>query len=1023
MRPGYLSVRPPVGPSVLSAQQPQGHLVPPIFATPVVRFGAWNDDIGLRRYAEPPMVNPIEPGVAADPERPGTGVDLNPMKPASYDQRWDQKLYDQLRQDVLITAEGGHVPTGHGSGWALYGRCIVVRGIERTAAASPGISKITFYPSPLNGRVHVEGMVFDQTLGGSDDMFMIQQGPHLWDTNVTDWNNYLPGSLIITPSLRLYVILARGVGPSAEPVDETGNSFTSGTATIAFVKKFADKAAFEAEFPRQDHTFQRIYAKGRHGCYYSYYAGASNTTGEEYVKASVPVTKVVRDATGLVTLTTAAAHNVVAGTHPLINVCHVPYEAVNGVAKRTVGGLWVPTIVDATTITYQTTVTGTPMTWTAPAAEPYYLQPFTRLGSGSATVAGKTITITTNAPHLLPALGANGLQWVCVWGAGLPLLMEGDLLVISAASGSTITATIPNAYSLPDGTYPNLAVLGHGLFPSSAGKVFSAHADFAQVEVSSRVGTIRAYQVTDTHFSYDAYLFGTRFPLETMVKGAEFARCNWRRRQEHIPYDPGNATFIANEADEANFNVRLFEVALAQQGPRGLTDVAFGRECTVELDRNETGNNVCNPSPGRHINGLDAGALFRSEFGQRYVYYPPVAHIAGRLYLTPCQEGDTRPRDVLQRSQVGTGYVRGALADAPTLVAPPAPTFKLLAAAFSENTLADVDLGWVDVVPDPSALLDLGRGLFAWRGNSHGLRQHRRRDDRRHEGRAGRDVGRADQARPGTARLRLGGRHRRRAAGPRVLAGREEPERPHVAGDRATGDPGHGGGVAPAEFGGHARPGGEQRLEHPGGDQHPRHDGGLDQHEPDHQGDGGGCRRAQGVLRDAGARRLRRDGTGASRPHCCRHRPQRHPGDDGGHRGHPVQRHGVDQRLDELDAQRCVGDDPGGSELARDRECPALRLRRRPQAVVDRPQRRLGVGPGRHRGRARSRADDRRQPGDRARRLGPVGHRHGSPAERRAARPGRRLPLRLRWRRMGLPAAGGLHRPVTITPRGPWAAG
>ncbi len=407
MRPGYLSVRPPVGPSVLSAQQPQAHLVPPIFATPVVRFGAWNDDTGLRRYAEPPMVNPIEPGVAADPERPGTGVDLTPLRASSYDQRWDTKIYDILRQDVLLSNEGGHSTTGHNSGLALYGRRIVMRAIERTAGSKVGAGKTVFFPSPLNGRVHVEGVIVDHTLGGAGDMFMIQQGPHLLETGLNDWNNYLPGSLIITPSLRLYVILARGVGPTVEPTNETGLSFTAGTATIAFVKKYADKAAFDAEFPRQNHTWQRVYTRGRHGSYYPYYAGPAGGSGEEYIRASVPVTNVVRDATGLVTLT-APAHGVVTGTHPLINLCDVPYETIDGVPRRSVGGVWVPTVVDANTITFQTAITGRPMTWTAPVAEPYSLQSFTRLATRrSATVSNKTITITTNTAHGLPTLAAG----------------------------------------------------------------------------------------------------------------------------------------------------------------------------------------------------------------------------------------------------------------------------------------------------------------------------------------------------------------------------------------------------------------------------------------------------------------------------------------------------------------------------------------------------------------------------------------------------------------------------------------
>ncbi len=50
-------------------------------------------------------------------------------------------------------------------------------------------------------------------------------------------------------------------GPTVEPTNETGLSFTAGTATIAFVKKYADKAAFEAEFPRQNHTWQRVYTR------------------------------------------------------------------------------------------------------------------------------------------------------------------------------------------------------------------------------------------------------------------------------------------------------------------------------------------------------------------------------------------------------------------------------------------------------------------------------------------------------------------------------------------------------------------------------------------------------------------------------------------------------------------------------------------------------------------------------------------------------------------------------------------
>ncbi len=262
-------------------------------------------------------------------------------------------------------------------------------------------------------------------------------------------------------------------------------------------------------------------------------------------------------------------------------------------------------------------------------------------------------------------------------------------------------------------------MIGTGL--GGAGLWFSEHADFRQCEVSSRVGVFRSYQCTDTHFSYDADLFGTRFPLETMVKGAEWARCNWRRRQEKIPYDPGNATFIANEADEANFGRRLFEVPLSEQGPRGLTDVAFGRECTVELDRNETATTSAIRARAAHQRPrrrLPVPVRVRAALP----LLSAVARIGGRLYLTPCQEGDTTQRDLLKRAQVGAGYVKGALADPPVLVAPPAPTFKLLAASFSENTLADADLAWVDVVPDPGDILDLGNGLWAWKGDSHGLR-------------------------------------------------------------------------------------------------------------------------------------------------------------------------------------------------------------------------------------------------------------------------------------------------------------
>ncbi len=147
---------------------------------------------------------------------------------------------------------------------------------------------------------------------------------------------------------------------------------------------------------------------------------------------------------------------------------------------------------------------------------------------------------------------------------------------------------------------------------------------------------------------------------------------------------------------------------------------------------------------------------------------------------------------MLTRAQVGAGYVKGALADPPVLVAPPAPTFKLLAASFSENTLADADLAWVDVVPDPGDILDLGNGLWAWKGDSHGLRDSivdvtitDTKGDRVviSGARVKRGRGRLDYA----SAVDIGGGQR-----VRVPAGREEPERPHEADARPARDPGHG---------------------------------------------------------------------------------------------------------------------------------------------------------------------------------------------------------------------------------------
>ncbi len=72
----------------------------------------------LRLYGHPPLLNPIEPGVAADSERPGTGVDTLALRPDSFEERRDPAIYDIDEQDVLITAEGGHPAKGHSSGWS-----------------------------------------------------------------------------------------------------------------------------------------------------------------------------------------------------------------------------------------------------------------------------------------------------------------------------------------------------------------------------------------------------------------------------------------------------------------------------------------------------------------------------------------------------------------------------------------------------------------------------------------------------------------------------------------------------------------------------------------------------------------------------------------------------------------------------------------------------------------------------------------------------------------------------------------
>ncbi|RVU13200.1 hypothetical protein [Methylobacterium oryzihabitans] len=738
MRNGSLSIVPGPGPRALDAQQVTSRLVPPFYAAPVRRAGAWNDDPTLRRYGHPPLVNPIEPGVAADPERPGTGVDTLALRPGTFEKRSDPAIYDTHNQDVLVTGASGIPATGHTAGWVFYGRNIVLIGLERTATNTKAAPKISYHLAPW-GSLHVEGIVIDHALGGADDAHYVNRGPYLWNQPVfADASGYPPGAYIITPppSLRLYRLTTPGTYSAAEPTHETAGEVMYGTAGLTFITKYADLDAYRAAWPRATDTFQNCYSRGRHGSYWGYDGGPLTGDGQTYVLTSTPITKITRDAAGLVTLT-APGHGMTAGTHTRINVAGAPYEVLaSGRVGRGVGGVRVPTIVDANTITYQTDLLNRPIPPTSdptsklfepPAAEPFVLQGFTKAASCSVTVAGGVATITTDAPH--GSVGtAGGLVYVRLFGRSLPQGWAGKNMTVAtpAAADATSTTITAAASGLVDGTYADLVVTLHHTKVFTGRWKFSPHADYNNPDVMSRNGYVRYYRCTDTHHSYDHTIAGLRFPVETGLAGIDYDRVNIRRRKEIIPHDDSNYTIYANESDQSTGGVRMAAVAYVDQGPRGLTRVNFGRDVTIELDRDEDGTAVVHPPAGGTCNGVRSGSLDRVDEVGRYLSWPANALIAGRIYLAPCQTGDTRTRDILQRGDVGLGYVKGPLADAKPVVAPPAPTVEMPAATFSENTLKGAFLGWVrcphgqedqiaDVTLDESRGGSLG-GRFRIRG-------------------------------------------------------------------------------------------------------------------------------------------------------------------------------------------------------------------------------------------------------------------------------------------------------------------
>ncbi len=226
-------------------------------------------------------------------------------------------------------------------------------GIERTAAPTIGAPKISYHMGPL-GRRHIEGCVFDGSLGGADDQHYSMQGPYLWNpATLADFSRFQVGSLIITPSLRLYRLTTPGVFATkpapVEPRHEGTTEVFNGTAGLTFKKKYSDLNGvlaldqFKADFPRQTHTYQNVYSRGRHGSYFPFDGGPlvlpDNVSGDRAgLRARLHADhRDQPDAQGIVTLK-APGHGLVAGMHTRINVCFAPYETVTGEASYAASG-------------------------------------------------------------------------------------------------------------------------------------------------------------------------------------------------------------------------------------------------------------------------------------------------------------------------------------------------------------------------------------------------------------------------------------------------------------------------------------------------------------------------------------------------------------------------------------------------------------------------------------------------------------------------------------------------------------
>lgn len=311
--------------------------------TPSLRDG------GLLHRLSPVQTNPVEPGVAAVPGRPGTGLGV-PAVSAGFWTNNDPTTcgYDQ---DLLVTQafDGNGVARHallHNGSKTFHGRNVRIVGLTFDSAMG-GSGKVNLAIAS-DGSFEVVGCSMDWlgSIGGDDAHYLLSD-TQLWQPG-SNFSAMMPGMKYITPTLRdVYQVLTIGTGAvgTSEPTDRSGNAITDGGLTVKWIATVTD---YDGAFKRPNGVIQahRFYA--RHGAYNSWInllamtvsqLSCSGTTATATVNSTAGVS--VGDIVTIAVPTTGVtAYN---GQYPIASIVdgtHFTFAvATSGLATTTVAGI------------------------------------------------------------------------------------------------------------------------------------------------------------------------------------------------------------------------------------------------------------------------------------------------------------------------------------------------------------------------------------------------------------------------------------------------------------------------------------------------------------------------------------------------------------------------------------------------------------------------------------------------------------------------------------------------------------